>query len=243
MNPNSNPVPLVVILFATLVTTWNGYLQCFYLAQIENTFAPLSFSLLSASSSENAITWLGICLFFVGMGINVHSDGVLRNLRRRNNNDSLATKTQQHDQQKPEYYIPHSPFFKYISCPNLAGEILEWFGYTLASRFSLPSVAFFVYTVSNLVPRAVAHHKWYLRKFEDYPLERKWAVVPFVVWYTMMIACMVKEREKMIFQMIVDIQYEILKNASSQFLTFMAPDEIGMSLVKDDMFSREHTLY
>jgi len=59
----------------------------------------------------------------------------------------------------------------------------------------------------------------------------------------MMIACMVKEREKMIFQMIVDIQYEILKNASSQFLTFMAPDEIGMSLVKDDMFSREHTLY
>ena len=64
---------------------------------------------------------------------------------------------------------------------TFGGEMLEWLGFAVASQFSLPSVAFVVYTASNLIPRAVAHHQWYLRKFDDYPKERKWAVVPFVV--------------------------------------------------------------
>ncbi|KAL7554801.1 hypothetical protein ACHAWF_018341 [Thalassiosira exigua] len=173
MNPKSQKVPLIVTVFAILVTSWNGYLQCFYLVQVVK-FDPLSLSL----SLDNMQRWLGICLFFVGMGVNVHSDGVLRNLRRRGPAGRNENKQQSAEH---EYYIPRSPFFKYISCPNLAGEILEWFGFALASQFSLPSVAFFVYTSSNLIPRAVAHHEWYLRKFDDYPTERKWALIPFVV--------------------------------------------------------------
>mmetsp|Transcript_15325 Transcript_15325/g.27833 ORF Transcript_15325/g.27833 Transcript_15325/m.27833 type:complete len:328 (-) Transcript_15325:197-1180(-) len=186
MNSNSQKVPLIITFFACLVTLWNGYLQCFYLVQIEN-IAPLSFS----PSLENIQSWAGICLFFLGMGINMHSDGVLRNLRRfapTTGNSSSKQQTLQpllHQQQATSqphtYYIPYSPFFTYISCPNFAGEILEWFGFALASQFSLPSVAFFVYTASNLIPRAVAHHEWYLRKFDNYPVERKWAVIPFVV--------------------------------------------------------------
>ena len=178
MNPNSNKVPVVVILFAFVITTWNGYLQCFYLTQIEQ-YAPLTISM----SVDNIQHWLGICLFFLGMGINMHSDGVLRNLRKHGPSPAGKDnkKKEQQTTTKHTYYIPHSPFFKYISCPNLGGEMLEWFGFTMACQFSLPSVAFFVYTVSNLIPRAVAHHEWYLRKFEDYPVERKWAAIPFVV--------------------------------------------------------------
>lgn len=178
MNSNSQKVPLITIFFAMLVTILNGYLQCFYLVQIEQ-YAPISLTL----TLENMQHWTGIYLFFLGMGINIHSDGVLRNLRRYG---PTGKPTQKQDEHQPHstkhtYYIPNSPFFKYVSCPNLGGELLEWFGFALASRFSFPSVAFFVYTASNLVPRAVAHHEWYLKKFDDYPVERKWAVIPFIV--------------------------------------------------------------
>ncbi|KAL7426904.1 hypothetical protein ACHAXH_003162 [Discostella pseudostelligera] len=159
MNPISQKVPLVVIIAAGFITTWNGYLQCFYLAHIRQ---------------ENIQTWVGIGFFFLGMGINLHSDGVLRNLRRNN-----STTAKPHDHHA--YYIPHSPWFTYISCPNFFGELVEWFGFAMASHFSLPSVAFLIYTASNLIPRGIAHHHWYQQKFEDYPSERKWAVIPLIV--------------------------------------------------------------
>ncbi|EED88186.1 3-oxo-5-alpha-steroid 4-dehydrogenase 1-like protein, partial [Thalassiosira pseudonana CCMP1335] len=158
MNPNCQPVPLVVTLSAMMVTTLNGYLQSFYLVNVEK---------------ENLQCWLGILIFFIGMGVNIHSDGVLRNLRRYGPSENKQ-------QQQRTYYIPQSPLFAYISCPNFFGEILEWFGFSMASQFSLPSVAFFLYTASNLIPRGIAHHEWYLIKFEDYPKERRWAVVPFI---------------------------------------------------------------
>jgi hypothetical protein len=37
-----------------------------------------------------------------------------------------------------------------------------------------------VWTAANLVPRAVAHHRWYRERFADYPAERK-ALVPFLL--------------------------------------------------------------
>lgn len=177
MNPTSHQVPLLVTVCASLVTVWNGYLQCFYSVQMEK-FDPLSLSL----SWNNLQCWTGIGLFFAGMGINIHSDGVLRNLRRRGpSGRSKPNETPRQTKEGAVYYIPYSPCFALISCPNFFGEILEWFGFAMASRFSLPSVAFCVYTASNLIPRAIAHHEWYLRKFDDYPTERKWAVIPYVV--------------------------------------------------------------
>ena len=31
----------------------------------------------------------------------------------------------------------------------------------------------FFWTIFNLLPRAISHHKWYKEKFEDYPKEGK----------------------------------------------------------------------
>ena len=45
------------------------------------------------------------------------------------------------------------------------------------ATWSLPGLAFAVWTVANLMPRARAHHKWYGNYFPDYPQERK-ALVP-----------------------------------------------------------------
>lgn len=77
------------------------------------------------------------------------------------------------------YSIPRGGAFRYVSCPNYLGEMLEWGGWALAT-WSPAGLAFFVYTIANLAPRALGNHRWYREKFEDYPEERK-ALIPGVV--------------------------------------------------------------
>jgi 3-oxo-5-alpha-steroid 4-dehydrogenase 1 len=59
------------------------------------------------------------------------------------------------------------------------GEIVEWGGFALMT-WCLPTTSFFAWTVVNLVPRALDHHRWYRKKFDNYPPSRK-AIVPFVL--------------------------------------------------------------
>jgi protein-S-isoprenylcysteine O-methyltransferase Ste14 len=106
---------------------------------------------------------VGAALFAAGFAINQHADWVLMNLRKPG---------------ETGYKIPHGGLYRFISCPNYFGEILEWTGWAIAT-WSLAGLAFTVYTFANLAPRAASHHKWYLEKFPDYPKERR-AVIPFV---------------------------------------------------------------
>ena len=91
------------------------------------------------------------------MYINLSSDTILINLRD-NNNDN--------------YKIPYGGFFKYVSCPNYFGEILEWLGFAILT-WSLSGLAFMLWTCFNLIPRAIRHHNWYNENFEKYPKNRK----------------------------------------------------------------------
>ena len=77
------------------------------------------------------------------------------------------------------YKVPHGFLFDRISCPNHLGEMIEWCGFALMS-YSLAGLSFAVWTVANLIPRALAHHKWYNTYFDDYPPERK-ALVPLLL--------------------------------------------------------------
>ena len=45
---------------------------------------------------------------------------------------------------------------------------------------ALPSLAFALFTAANLVPRALAHRRWYAEKFEDFPRGRR-AIFPWVL--------------------------------------------------------------
>ena len=58
----------------------------------------------------------GIILFFSGMVINIKSDDILIKLRK-NNGES--------------YYSPQGFLYRYISCPNYFGEIIEWLGWAI----------------------------------------------------------------------------------------------------------------
>ncbi len=120
---------------------------------------------------EYGLTWLadprflaGLAVFATGFALNLHSDNILLRLRKPGG---------------PSYSIPRGGFFRYVSCPNYLGELLEWAGWALAT-WSLGGLAFFSYTAANLVPRALAHHRWYRERFEDYPTGRK-AVIPGVL--------------------------------------------------------------
>ena len=103
----------------------------------------------------------GIILFITGYIINKHSDWILRNLRGPNDSG---------------YHIPFGGLYKWISCPNYFGEIIEWTGWAIAT-WSLAGLSFAVWTAANLAPRARNHHKWYRDHFPDYPEERK-ALLP-----------------------------------------------------------------
>jgi steroid 5-alpha reductase family enzyme len=102
--------------------------------------------------------------FVIGVIINVQSDNILLNLRKPG---------------ETGYKIPEGGLFKYVSCPNHFGEIVEWFGFALMVG-SLSAWSFFIWAIVNLVPRALDHHKWYKHKFAEYPQERK-AVIPGVL--------------------------------------------------------------
>ena len=103
----------------------------------------------------------GAALFVAGFIVNIHSDEILRRLRRRT---------------RGAYGVPREGLFRWVSCPNYLGEMVEWSGWALAT-WSLPGLAFAAWTAANLVPRALAHHRWYRRRFASYPAERR-ALLP-----------------------------------------------------------------
>jgi len=107
---------------------------------------------------------LGGIIFITGFIINQAADKTLIGLRSGG---------------KKGYYIPRGGLFNYIFCPNFFGEIIEWLGFAILC-WSLPALSFFIWTVSNLVPRALDHHRWYKKQFPDYPANRK-AVLPYLL--------------------------------------------------------------
>ena len=107
---------------------------------------------------------IGLVLFIAGMAINWKADDVLIHLRKPN---------------ETHYVIPQSKLFRYISCPNLFGELVEWLGFAILC-WNLPALTFFIWTAANLIPRAISHHKWYIQKFPNYPTSRK-AIIPKVI--------------------------------------------------------------
>jgi protein-S-isoprenylcysteine O-methyltransferase Ste14 len=107
---------------------------------------------------------VGVAVFLFGQAINHRADRVLRGLRAPG---------------EQGYRIPRGGLYEWVSCPNYLGEIVEWAGWALAT-WSVPGLAFAVYTVANLGPRALSHHRWYRRQFADYPRDRK-ALIPLLL--------------------------------------------------------------
>ncbi len=149
-------MPVLIVAFGVLFNVGNCYLNGRYLFAFGPSY--------DAGWLTDPRFLAGILIFALGFGINRHSDRILSHLRRPG---------------ETGYKIPRGGLFEWVSCPNYLGEILEWSGWALAT-WSLPGLSFAIWTAANLVPRALAHHRWYREKFSDYPPKRK-AVVPFLL--------------------------------------------------------------
>ena len=133
------------------------------MAVVFNSLNALGNGAQLAPRGPSLLVLLGVPVFLAGFVINLHSDAVLRGLRNGGG----------------DYAIPRGGLYRWVSCPNYLGECLEWLGFALCAS-TLAALAFFVFTVANLLPRALASHRWYRGRFADYPPERK-ALLPFVL--------------------------------------------------------------
>jgi len=148
-------MPVIIMVFGLFFNFINALLNGTY----------LNFESLTASSGISVlIPGFGLILFIAGMFINIYSDNLLIQLR---NNSSGG------------YQIPKKFLFKWVSCPNFLGEIIEWAGFAVLAG-NLAAFSFLVWTILNLVPRALNHHKWYQQNFENYSKNRK-AIIPFIL--------------------------------------------------------------
>ena len=149
-------MPVVVAGMAVVFNLMNGYLNGRWL----NTLSP--------PYPDGWLTeprfLVGALLFVVGFAVNLQSDEILRRLRGPG---------------EAGYKIPTGGLYRWVSSPNYLGEIIEWSGFAVAT-WSLPGLAFAIWTAANLVPRALGHHRWYRAKFPGYPAARR-ALIPYLL--------------------------------------------------------------
>jgi 3-oxo-5-alpha-steroid 4-dehydrogenase 1 len=153
LRKRSQGMPLIIVGFGLLFNIGNAYLNGHYIFSFSGDYG-------------NEWLWdprfiAGVALFITGFIINRRADRTLHNLGKSAGSG---------------YQIPYGGLYRWISCPNYLGEVIIWLGWALAT-WSLPGLAFAVWTAANLIPRARSHHAWYRQHFPDYPPRRR-ALLP-----------------------------------------------------------------
>jgi protein-S-isoprenylcysteine O-methyltransferase Ste14 len=147
MRPSGNTFPLLLVAFAWGFNLLNGY----------NNGAAL---LASAGRGAGVFTphfVLGGLVFLAGFAIHCQADRTIRALRQPGDRG---------------YRIPRGGLFRWVGSPQYLGEIIQWCGWAIMT-WSLAGLAFALFTVCNLAPRAIANHRWYQQHFADYPQRRR----------------------------------------------------------------------
>lgn len=152
---SARPMPLLVALSGFGFNVANAYVNARWVSELGS---------YPASWLLDPRFLLGTVLFVVGWVMNHHADAILLSLRKPGESG---------------YRVPQGGMYRWVSCPNYLGEMLEWAGWALLT-WSTAGAAFFLFTVANLLPRALAHHRWYRAQFPGYPPGRR-AIVPFVL--------------------------------------------------------------
>ena len=148
-------MPWVIVLSAIFFNCINAGLNGYFLAH---------FDPYDTSSFMNWNFYAGIALFVSGFLTNQISDHILIHLRKPGESG---------------YKIPNGFLFKYVSCPNLFGELMQWSGFAIMA-WNYPALSFLIWTGANLIPRALGHHRWYKKHFDDYPENRK-SMIPGIL--------------------------------------------------------------
>ena len=107
----------------------------------------------------------GVILFLIGMTVNIHSDNIIRNLRKPGDK---------------RHYLPRGGMFKYVSSANYFGEFIEWCGFAILT-WSWAGAVFALWTFANLAPRAEKINNRYKEEFgEEFCALKLKSFIPFV---------------------------------------------------------------
>lgn len=155
LHTQGKKIPLLIVLSAVFFNIMNGFSLGYYFSHFASYTDDWLFD-------PGFIT--GFLLFFIGIYINWKADNILIHLRKPG---------------ETNYKMPKDWLFNKVSCANLFGELIEWLGFAILC-WNLPALTFLLWTAANLIPRALAHHKWYQQRFTEYPLHRK-AIIPYIL--------------------------------------------------------------
>ena len=151
-------MPLGIVLMGMTFNTLNALMQggwIFYLAP-EGYYADWF---------SKPQFWIGAAIFVAGMVINLHSDYIIRHLRKPGDK---------------RHYIPKGGMFRYVSSANYFGEFTEWVGFAITS-WSWAGVVFALWTFANLAPRSASLYKRYEQEFgEEFTSLKRKRIIPFI---------------------------------------------------------------
>ncbi len=152
-------MPVAIMVMGIVFNVLNGCMQAGGLFW----FAPESYAEgLSYLCRPNA--WLGLLLFGLGLGINWHSDRVIRHLRKPGDT---------------RHYLPTKGFYRYVTSANYFGELVEWTGFAILT--ASPAAWVFVWwTAANLIPRAHAIHQHYREEFGEEAVGKRKRIIPYI---------------------------------------------------------------
>ena len=151
---------MIVVTSGWLVTSIHGYLNA---------------SFITTHGSHYDSSWfgdprfiVGICIYYLGFFGILHSEWIQRNLRSK---EEVAAGER-------VYRIPRGGLYRWVTNAPYLAELVAWTGFAIAT-WCLGSVFVLAVSAANLIPRAIATHGWYQKRFSDYPKERR-ILIPFV---------------------------------------------------------------
>ena len=152
-------MPIAIMLMGMTFNVVNAYLICGWL------FGEAPAGMYSIQWFTTPQFIIGTLIFFAGMGINLHSDHVIRHLRKPGDT---------------KHYIPKKGFYKWVTSANYFGEFTEWIGYAILT-WSPAGLLFAIWTFANLGPRAKSLTEKYENEFGDeYKSLHKKHIIPFI---------------------------------------------------------------
>ncbi len=107
----------------------------------------------------------GFLVFIIGMYINIQSDDIIRNLRKKGDS---------------QHYLPKEGLFRYVTSANYFGEVIEWVGFAILT-WSWAGAVFAWWTFANLAPRAHRIYEAYKKEFgNELDTKKTKRIIPFI---------------------------------------------------------------
>ena len=158
----NSKMPVVIMALSVLWNLINGYIQGFWLFHLAPQYCP---ELYTTAWLADPRFIIGTIIFLVGMVINLHSDYVVRHLRKPGDTN---------------HYLPKKGMYKYVTSANYLGAITEWAGFALLT-WSFAGLLFFWFFFFIFVPCANSIYHKYEEEFPDeFDRKKLKRIIPFI---------------------------------------------------------------